>query len=847
MRLSELKHGEKATIVKVLGNGGFRKRIIEMGFVRGAEVSTSLTAPFHDPVKYRIMDYDVSLRKSEASMIEVLTEEEFKKTVTEKEYYGTLSTDEQKKKLIEEKEKSIKVALVGNPNCGKTSLFNNISNSREHVGNYSGVTVEAKEGKFSFQGYDFTLIDLPGTYSITSYSPEERYVRKTITEEEPDIILNVVDASNIERNLYLTTQLIDMNMPMVIALNMFDELKANGDNLDYEQLSLLLGVPMLPTVGKTGEGLDTLFHVIINIYEGYNFLSADGTINKELFLKGFEHNPEKHKDVKGEQHQNVYDIVHHIHINHGGVLESSIEKLQNEIKKDQTIRAKYSTRFLAIKLLEGDKEAEDYISQQENGVKILSLQKEEQKAIMDKIGEDAESAISNAKYGFISGALKETLVAGKKDARKLTELLDNFVTNKYLGFPIFFFFIFMMFECTFTLGNHPMEWIESLVEWIGKTVEANMADGMLKDLLCDGIINGIGSVIVFLPNILILYLFISFMEDSGYMARAAFIMDKVMHKMGLHGKSFIPLIMGFGCNVPAVMGTRIIESRKSRIITMMVLPFMSCSARLPIYLLLIGAFFPEHGSLMLFAMYLIGVVMAILFSRIFRKALKEDEAPFVLELPPYRMPTAKSVLIHVWDKTKEYLKKMGGIILVASIVVWFLGYFPQDSEYERLKGMTEQEVEATRNEDGVSALELAAERQKENSYTGKIGHAVEPLIRPLGFTWQMGVSLFSGAIAKEVVVSTMTVLYTGTDDEEASIGEKLLSEKKSDGTNTYTPLTAFCFMIFVLLYFPCVATLMAIKNESGSWKWPAISILYTCGVAWILCFIIYNIGLAIGF
>lgn len=845
MKLSDLKSGEKATIVKVYGNGGFRKRIIEMGFVRGTEVTSLLDAPLHDPVKYRLMGYEVSLRKSEASMIEVLSEDEFRQTVEENPFFGTLTEQEKKKQVAEQKEKHIKVALVGNPNCGKTSLFNYISNSREHVGNYSGVTVEAKEGKFEFQGYTFTLIDLPGTYSLTSYSPEERYVRKTIVNDTPDVIINVIDTSNIERNLYLTTQLIDMNMPTVVALNMYDELEANGDTLDYKLLSKLLGMPAVPTIGKTGKGLDTLFHVVINLFEGYNFLNEHGEINKELFIKEFENNPKKHQDIEGESHENIYEIVHHIHINHGNEIEQSINRLRSLMQQDTSVRAKYSARFLSIKLLEGDTDAETFVKSLKDSDEIFAAQKEEQKRLEKELKEDSESAISNAKYGFIAGALKETLRHGKVNERKFTEQLDSIVTHKILGYPVFLFFIFLMFECTFTLGNYPMEWISNGTELLSDTLRKSMADGMLKDLLIDGIIGGIGGVIVFLPNILILYLFISFMEDSGYMARAAFIMDKVMHKMGLHGKSFIPLIMGFGCNVPAIMGTRIIESRKSRIITMMVLPFMSCSARLPIYLMLIGSFFPTKGSLMLFLLYFIGVVLAIIFAKIFRNHLKEDEAPFVLELPPYRMPTCKSVLIHVWDKTKEYLKKMGGIILVASIVVWFLGYFPQDKELDKLRQEQIENAELAENQDFQAKWQTAEERQKENSYIGKIGHMVEPMISPLGFNWQMGVSLFSGAIAKEVVVSTLTVLYSGGNED--GLGEKMKKEVRPDGTLVYTPLVTFCFMLFVLIYFPCIATLSAIKNESGSWKWPIVSAVYTSLLAWILTFVVYNVGLLLGF
>ena len=844
MRLSELQTGEKAYIVKVLGNGSFRKRIIEMGFVRGANVKAILNAPLKDPVEYQVMGYNVSLRKSEASMIEILNEEEFKQTEQENEYHGVLNEDELRQQMLQEKEKTIRVALVGNPNCGKTSLFNFISNSSEHVGNYSGVTVEAKEGRFEFQGYKFVLVDLPGTYSLTSYSPEERYVRNNLVDETPDVIVNVVDSSNLERNLYLTTQLIDMNMPMVVALNMFDDLQAKGDKLDYEQLAKLLGLPMVPTVSRSGKGIDMLFHVVINVYEGYNFITGNGEINKEKFLKEYENNPDKHHPVEGETHQKIYEVVHHIHINHGPVIEDSIARLQAVIKKDKAIRARFSTRFLAIKLIEGDKEVAEQLAGMENAHEIFELQKEEQTRIQKELKEDAESAVSNAKYGFITGALTETLVINKTDDRKLTKTIDKFVTNKYLGFPIFLFFVGIMFECTFSLGKYPMGWIDSLVGWFSELLKTTLPNGVLKDLVVDGIVGGVGGVIVFLPNILILYLFISFMEDSGYMARAAFIMDKVMHKMGLHGKSFIPLIMGFGCNVPAIMGTRIIESRKSRLITMLVLPFMSCSARLPIYLLLIAAFFPHHGSLVLFALYLIGVIMAIIFAKIFRKYFKEDEAPFVLELPPYRMPTGKSVLIHVWEKTKEYLKKMGGVILIATIAVWFLEYFPRDTQYESMKSHPTAQ-DTIRNAQGETAIGIAAKQQKENSYIGQLGRATEPLIQPLGFSWQMGISLFTGAVAKEVVVSTLTVLYTGNSDSEEALSQRLQTAHSPGGTPVYSPLIAFCFMIFVLLYFPCIATLIAIKNESGHWKWALLSAVYTCILAWTVTFAVY-LGLLVG-
>lgn len=849
MKLSELKTGQKAIIVKVRGNGGFRKRIIEMGFVRGAEVKAIQNAPLQDPVEYHIMDYNVSLRRSEGDMIEIMSEDEFKLSNIKTDYKGTIDVSEIFRKEADKQSKKIRVALVGNPNCGKTSLYNHISHASEHVGNYSGVTVEAKEGHFYFEGYDFTLVDLPGTYSLTSYSPEEVYVRKNLVEDTPDVILNVVDSSNLERNLYLTTQLIDMNMPMVIALNMFDELQQKGDRLDHEQLGLLLGVPAIPTVGRSGRGIDTLFHIIINIFEGSYYLSNEGGIDKEKFISEFENNPDKHK--AGEAHKPVFDTVHHIHIHHGNVIEESEKRLQEAIKKDQSIRARYSTRFLAIKLIEGDQEAMKIASALPNGEEILSIQKEEQKRIETELGEDAESAVANARYGFIAGALRETFTPAAVDGRKITKEIDRFATNKYLGFPIFLMFIAFMFWCTFSLGNYPMEWIDAGVGFLKDSIAATMPNGMLKDLIIDGIIGGVGGVIVFLPNILILYLFISFMEDSGYMARAAFIMDKVMHKMGLHGKSFIPLIMGFGCNVPAIMGTRIIESKKSRLITIMVLPFMSCSARIPIYTLFAVAFFPQHPALAMFSLYFIGVFMAFVFAKIFRYFLKEDEAPFVLELPPYRMPTAKSVLTHVWDKTKEYLKKMGGIILVASIIVWFLEYFPRDTEFEAMK-MDSTEQYTMPDGNGETPLATAALRQKENSYIGKIGKTIEPAIRPLGFTWQMGVSLLAGSVAKEIVVSTMNVLYTGgndLDDDEASVQQlsnKMHNELRADGTHAYTSLTAFAFLVFVLLYFPCAATIAAIKNETNSWRWAGISVVYTTCLAWLMAFLIYQVGSLVG-
>lgn len=800
MRLSELKTGERGVIVKVMGHGGFRKRIVEMGFIRGKIVTVLLNAPLQDPVKYQIMGYEISLRHTEAAMIEIipadkaqkLEEEEAKKlgmtNISQAEYDEPQLTDEMLHKAAIEKSHTINVALIGNPNCGKTSLFNFVSGAHERVGNYSGVTVDAKEGHAEFNGYHFNIVDLPGTYSLSAYSPEELYVRKQIVEKTPDVIINVIDASNIERNLYLTTQLVDMNLKIVGALNMFDEFESRGDKLDYDKLGELFGMPFVPTVFKTGRGIDELFKTIINVYEG---VSEPGK-----------------------------NYVRHIHLNHGKYIEEAIDKVKKEIQKNDQIRYKYSTRFLAIKLLEKDSKIESQIKTLPNGDDIIKIRDKAAEQILEETREDSETAIMNAKYGIIHGAMQEAgSEEGKKtDTYQVTHAIDAVITNRYIGFPLFFIFLYLMFEITFTLGQYPMDWIESGVNALSEFMRSVMPEGPLKDMVIDGAIAGVGAVIVFLPQILILYFIISFMEDSGYMARAAFIMDKVMHKMGLHGKSFIPLIMGFGCNVPAVMATRTIESRRSRLITILVLPLMSCSARLPIYIMIIGTFFAvKYQSLVMISLYVVGIILAVIMSRIFSKWLiKGDDTPFVMELPPYRFPTGKAILRHTWEKGKQYLKKMGGIILVASIIVWALGYFPHNEN-------------------------LSNREQKEQSYIGLIGKTIEPVFKAQGFNWKLDVSLVAGIGAKEIVASTMGVLYS-SDNEATSDTEKyeILHEKmQADGI---TPLIAFSYLLFVLVYFPCIATVAAIKSETGSWKWTIFSMVYTTLLAWCVSALCYQVG-----
>lgn len=824
MKLSELHTGQTGIIVKVMGHGGFRKRVVEMGFIKGKTVEVLLNAPFKDPVKYRIMGYEVSLRHSEADMIEVVTEHEARQirqqdrledadqlrtVVGANDPDDVAITDAQLADEADKRHKVINVALVGNPNCGKTSLFNFASGAHERVGNYSGVTVDAKEGHATFEGYEFNLVDLPGTYSLSAYSPEELYVRKQLVEKTPDVVVNVIDASNLERNLYLTTQLIDMHIRMVVALNMFDETEQRGDNINLDALSSLFGVPMQPTVFTTGRGVKELFHKVIEVYEATEDADAH---------------------------------FRHIHIKHGHEIEHGIAEIQDHLKKEHGLRERYSTRYLAIKLLENDKEVEQLVRTFPDADEILKHRDEAAKRVKEETKEDSETAIMDAKYGFIHGALAEAgYTTGKgKDTYQLTHLLDRILTNRFVGFPIFIALLALMFFVTFNLGAYPMDWIDQGVGLLGELVGTYMPAGPVKDMLVDGIIGGVGAVIVFLPQILILYFFISFMEDSGYMSRAAFIMDKLMHKMGLHGKSFIPLIMGFGCNVPAVMATRTIESRRSRIVTMLVLPFMSCEARIPIYIMVIGTFFSlKMQWVIMTALYLIGIAMAVVMSKVFTKfMMKGEDTPFVMELPPYRFPTAKAVSRHTWEKGKQYLKKMGGIILVSTIIVWALGYFPHNET------LTEQQ-------------------QQEQSYIGRIGQTVEPVFEPQGFSWKMDVGLLAGVGAKEIVASTMGVLYANdeslADDSEAGQGESRYEKlhtlmvgdvaqmhglAPSDGrVEAVATLTAFCFLLFVLLYFPCLATIAAIKGETGSWKWALFAAAYTTLTAWVVSALVFRIGL----
>ena len=804
MKLSELKTGERAVVVKVYGHGSFRKRIVEMGFVKGNKVKVILNAPLKDPIEYEIIGYRISLRRHEAANIEVIGESEAKEMLLMNESRPAIETDEsflerEMTSLAEQRRKVIKVALVGNPNCGKTSLFNIASGSHEHVGNYSGVTVDAKEGTFEHGGYKFILVDLPGTYSLSAYSPEELYVRRNLIDDMPDVVVNVVDASNLQRNLYLTTQLIDMNLRVIMALNMYDELVAKGDKLDIKQLGYLLGMPVVPTVSRSGDGITDLFDTVVQIYE----------------------NSDPH-------------IARHIHINHGAELEATIDRVKTLIQSNIDIRSRYSTRYLTIKYLENDTEVEKIVEALPNRDEIIAARFEENKRIHELLNSSIESALVDAKYAFVQGALAETHepYKGKRKRNTITDRIDYFVTNRWLAFPIFVFLLYLVFNGTFVIGEYPMRWIEWLVQNIGAFISSFMADGWLKDLIVDGVIGGVGSVLVFLPNIMLLYLFISLLEDSGYMARAAFIMDRMMHKIGLHGKSFIPMVMGFGCNVPAVMATRTIESHKSRLITMLIIPLMSCAGRMPVYILIAGAFFPHHAGVVLLGLYALGIILAIIAAKVMSRFFKDDDLPFVMELPPYRIPTGKSILRHTWEKGKQYMQKMSGIILICSVAIWFMSYFPNHDAYADHR------------------------QQQEHSFIGYVGKTIEPVLEPLGFDWRMGVGIIAGVGAKELIISTLGVMYadeepidvpaSGADDQA---GDPVEDSQSSGDTRlqkalvrSVSPAAGLAYMVFILLYFPCIATFVAIKRESGKWKWAIITAVYTIVLAWTAAFITYNLA-----
>ena len=712
---------------------------------------------------------------------------------------------------------TITVALAGNPNSGKTTIFNHITGTRQHVGNWPGVTVEKKEGLIQHNGHRLRIVDLPGTYSLTAYSIEEIVARRFLVDEKPDVVVDIVDASNLERNLYLATQLIELGVKLILALNMADVAEARGHEIDAGKLGTLLGVPVVFTVGTKNQGIKELLNKVVEVAEDRDTVSR------------------------------------HIHIAYGHELEKEIKKIQDVIWKDPSIGRRYSTRWLAVKLLENDGAVKEGVEALGDlGTRILAQAEAGRVHLAKLYQDDTEMVLTDQRYGFISGALKEVLRVSAASKFDLSRQIDLVLTNRLLGFPLFIFFIWAMFQLTFTLGAYPMAWLDVGVGSLGGLVGKVLSPGLLRDFLVDGVIAGVGSVIIFLPNILLLFFCIALFEDTGYLARAAFIMDRVMHLIGLHGKSFIPLLMGFGCNAPAIMATRTLESERDRILTILINPLMSCSARLPVYVLLAGTFFGASAGNVIFSIYSLGIALAIAMGKLFRITLfRGESAPFVLELPPYRVPTLKSLLIHMWDRSAIFLRKMGGVILVGSMVVWFLGAFPRHPDAPAFESTGRSQTALTPapaelasagpgagHEIGASGRE---EFRLERSYLGRLGRIIQPIFAPLGFDWQTSVAVLSGFVAKEIVVSTLGVLYAGSHENEEN--EALRRALRASGM---TPLAAYALMAFVLTYVPCLATVGAIRRETNSWKWTVFSIAYTLTLAWVVAFVIYQGGRLFG-
>lgn len=821
MKLSELITGQEASITGMAGDSAIKRRLNEMGFIPGRKIKAIKAAPLKDPVEYEIMDYKITIRQKDAALVTIaqdgdaIVQKNSKKAVNwmndenrpwnDNPSYNTTNS------------KTITVALVGNPNCGKTTIFNYATNSRERVANYAGVTVAAKEARLEIGEYTLNVIDLPGTYSLSSYSPEEMFVADYLLRKKPDIVINVIDAGNLERNLFLTTQLLDCDLKTIVALNMYDELETANCKLDYKKFGQMLGMPFIPTVGTQGKGLKELFNTVVQV------------------------------------HTNQNKTIRSVHVPYSIEIEKAINDVLDELKKMQDTLPS-ANRFMVLQLLENDPNILAAIPEKQAG-KLNALGSKKRRAIEQLLPHDFKTETVNFRYGFIEGALAEIFQKGRRDGVTISQKIDRVLTHKLWGLPVFFGIIWFMFYATFTLGEFPMNWIDGFFGWLGGMLNETMAEGIFNSLLVEGVIGGVGGVIVFLPNIMILFFLISIMEDSGYMARTAFLMDKAMHRAGLHGKSFIPLLMGFGCNVPAVMATRTIESKRDRLVTMFITPFMSCSARLPVYVLFISAFFPRFESFILFSMYLIGILAALVTAVLLNNTVfRKTESPFVMELPPYRQPTVKAVTKHTWFKTSHFIKKMGTVILFASILVWALGYFPQNKEIisryeaqiaEKQANLWQSAHQDEKDQIGEYINELETQKQSElleQSYISRIGKAIQTVFEPLGFDWRMSVSILTGIMAKEVVVSSMGVLYhvgADVDETSASLVEKLRNSQSAGGM----PLIAyFGFLVFTLLYFPCMGTLIAIKKETGRFGWTLFAAAYPLVFAWGVTFMIYQAG-----
>jgi len=722
--------------------------------------------------------------------------------------------------------KRLSIALAGNPNSGKTTIFNNLTGTRQKVGNWPGVTVEKKEGTIKQSGYELKIIDLPGTYSLTPFSIEEIVARDYILEERPDVVIDIIDASNLERSLYLATQLREIDCKVLFALNMADVARGRGVKIDAAKLSELLAVPVVFTIGNKNKGMETLLEKAIALAE------SDSAA------------PQKRK------------------VKYSKDIEDAISKIEKIIGNHDAGTIPYNIRWTAIKLLEDDKIVKKRVLEKtvNIGEKILKEIDHQRNFLIDRFDDDPEIVMTDERYGFIAGIIMEVLTTSTKQRVDISRNIDLVLTNRFIGFPIFIFFIWAMFQLTFTLGTYPMNWIESGIKLLSSVLAHGLPNNIFKDFLIQGVIAGVGSVIIFLPNILILFFCIALFEDTGYMARAAFLMDKIMHLIGLHGKSFIPMLMGFGCNVPAIMASRTLESEKDRTLTILITPFMSCSARLPVYIILAGAFFGARAGTVIFGIYLLGIVLSIITGRLFRSTLlRGADAPFVMELPPYRIPMIKSLLIHMWDRSKIFLRKMGGYILIGSIVVWTLAAFPRHisyskdyaSEIEQVKRSYQVEIPAARDSEKSvikQKMDLAVSRlirskaaeKAEKSYMGRIGKVIEPVFAPIGIDWRGSVALLTGFVAKEIVVSTMGILYAADEKKDSKALENALV------SSGMTPLAALAMMVFVLLYMPCLATLAAIRRETSSLKWMIFSISYSTMLAWIMAFLVYQGGNMIG-
>jgi len=681
--------------------------------------------------------------------------------------------------------KEFLVALVGNPNSGKTTVFNALTGARQHVGNYPGVTIEKVEGHCRHREFSLRVVDLPGTYSLTAYSAEELVARRFILDEHPDVVVDILDASNPERHLYLATQLMEMRVPLVLGFNMADMAKSHGLELDIQQLELLLCARIVPMTASKGQGIGELLDAVVQTATQSSPISPM--------------------------------------IPYGQEIETELEKIRHSLAGHTELTASCDSRWVALKLLEGDTEILSGIKNPD----ILAQIQASQTHIKGIFGDTADILIADRRYGFISGACQEAVHHTVMTRHDISDKIDSVLTHRWLGVPVFGLFMYLVFYLTFTLAHYPMKWLEAFFGGLGGIIIAVWPGEHLlwfQSLLVDGVIGGVGGVVVFLPNILLLFLGIAILEDTGYMARAAFVMDRTMHKIGLHGKSFIPMLIGFGCSVPAIMATRILENRRNRLATMLVIPLMSCGARLTIYALLIPAFFAPHwrGPVM-WLIYVIGIGVAILCINLLRRTiLKGESVPFVMELPPYRMPTWKGLGIHVWDRAWMYLRKAGTIILALSIVLWFLVSFPRPPHGQTAPLSAEQQQ--------ASALEY--------SIAGRIGKAMEPVIRPLGFDWKIGTALIGATMAKEVFVSQLSIVYSLGEGKEGQ-GDHLLEEKlRAD----YTPLQGFCIMLFCLLSSPCIATVAVTRKESGAWKWALLQFFGLTAIAYFVTLIVYQFG-----